>query len=200
MAWLDMSSPVKITIVEIDTLVSPNDQEVIDWYVGGLTLEQVAAKAGMPRSRVVRVMDSHGVVRRPRGRRRLIAASGARAEREVIDAYLRGLSLVETGVAFGVGGGTVARVLERHGVRRRPQGRPRRELPAAEDGDDGNRWLKVREVAKLLRTSPATVYRMIRRGELAAIRVSDRGLRVRESVVWAYLDAHTVQDHHGEGC
>jgi excisionase family DNA binding protein len=184
--------------VEIDRPVLPNDQEVVDWYVGGLTLEQVAAKAGMPRSRVVRVLDRHGIVRRPRGRPPLIATRGKRAEREVVDVYLSGVSLVGTGAAFGVGGGTVARVLERHGVRRRPQGRPRRELPTAGNGDDGNRWLKVREVAKLLRTSPATVYRMIRRGELAAVRVCDRGLRVHESAVWAYLHAQTVQGSHYE--
>jgi excisionase family DNA binding protein len=189
MAWLAMSSPARLAIVRIDP--SP-DLEVIDWYLGGLTLEQVAAKAGMPRSRVVRVLDSHGVPRRPRGRPRQIAARGAQAEGEIIDVYLSGLSLVATGAAFGVGGSTVARVLERHGVRRRPRGRPRREVPPAEKADDGNRWLKVREVAKLLRTSPATVYRMIRHGELTAIRVCERGLRVRESVVWAYLDAQTV--------
>lgn len=176
------------------------DQEVIGWYVGGLTLEQVAAKAGMARSRVVRVLDRHGVVRRPRGRPRRIAARGAQAEQQVIDVYLSGLSLVETGAAFGVGGGTVARVLERHRVRRRPPGRPWQELPEpVTNGDDRNRWLKVREVANLLRMSPATVYRMIRRGELAATRVCERGLRVRESVTWAYLDAQTIQKHHDEG-
>ena len=175
------------------------DQEVIDWYAGGLTLEQAGAKAGMPRSRVVRVLNSHGVVRRPRGRPPRIAARGAQAEQEVIDVYLSGLSLVETGAAFGVGGATVARVLKRHGVRRRPPGRLRQEPPAARNGDNGNRWLKVREVAQLLRTSSATVYRMIRRGELAAIRVCERGLRVHESVVWAYLDAQTIQKHHDEG-
>jgi hypothetical protein len=47
--------------------------------------------------------------------------------------------------------------------------------------------------------SPATVYRMIRSGELAATRVCERGLRVRESVTWAYLDAQTIQKHHDEG-
>ena len=164
------------------------DRELIDWYVGGLTLEQVAAKAAMSRGRVVRVLDSHGVVRRPRGRPRRIAARGAQAEGEVIDVYLSGLSLVETGAAFGVGGGTVARVLERHGVRRRQRGRPRRVLPeSARHESDGEQWLKVGEVSAVLRASRSTVYRLIRSGELPAIQVSARGLRVCESALWAYI-------------
>jgi excisionase family DNA binding protein len=178
-----------MAIMDLTEAAGPasGELEVIGWYAGGLTLEQVAARAGMPRSRVVGVLDRHGVPRRPRGRPRRIAARGAQAEGEIIDVYLSGLSLVATGAAFGVGGSTVARVLERHGVRRRPRGRPRREVPPAEKADDGNRWLKVREVAKLLRTSRATVYRLIRRGELDAVRVSERGLRVGEAALRAYL-------------
>jgi excisionase family DNA binding protein len=66
------------------------------------------------------------------------------------------------------------------GVPRRPPGRVPREPPQTHG-------LKVREVAAVLKTSRATVYRLIRRGELDAVRLSERGLRVGEAALQAYL-------------
>jgi excisionase family DNA binding protein len=65
----------------------------------------------------------------------------------------------------------------------RPRTRPR---PTADVTEDGELLLTVAEVAEALRVSKPMVYRMIRNGELEAIRRSPRGLRVRESVIRAY--------------
>ena len=51
----------------------------------------------------------------------------------------------------------------------------------------GERLLTVREVAAALRVSTMTVYRLIRAGELRALRVG-HSYRIRESDVDAYLE------------
>lgn len=53
------------------------------------------------------------------------------------------------------------------------------------------RLLTVAEVADLFRVSSMTVYRLIRNGELAAVRVG-RSYRVREQDLQAYLQAQVV--------
>ena len=53
------------------------------------------------------------------------------------------------------------------------------------------RLLTVAEVADLFRVSSMTVYRLIRNGELAAVRVG-RSYRVRERDLQAYLQAQVV--------
>lgn len=52
--------------------------------------------------------------------------------------------------------------------------------------------LTVAEVADLLRVSDMTVYRLIRTGELPAVRVG-RNYRVRESALDAFLEAQIVE-------
>ena len=54
-----------------------------------------------------------------------------------------------------------------------------------------HRLLTVREVADAIRVSTMTVYRLIRAGELPAIRVG-KHFRIRESDLSAYLDAQTT--------
>mgnify|MGYP002869731295 CR=1 FL=1 len=51
--------------------------------------------------------------------------------------------------------------------------------------------LTAREVAEVMRVSTMTVYRLIKAGELGAIRVG-KHLRIRQSDVVAYLDARVV--------
>ncbi len=51
--------------------------------------------------------------------------------------------------------------------------------------------LTVAEVADLFRVSSMTVYRLIRNGELPAVRVG-RSYRVREDDLQAYLQAQVV--------
>lgn len=53
------------------------------------------------------------------------------------------------------------------------------------------RLLTAAEVAEDLRVSTMTVYRLIRRGELPAVRVG-RNYRVRVQDLQAYLDAQVV--------
>lgn len=50
-----------------------------------------------------------------------------------------------------------------------------------------DRFLTVHEVAELLRVSTMTVYRLIRAGELPAMRVG-RSYRLREAQVAGYLE------------
>ncbi len=55
----------------------------------------------------------------------------------------------------------------------------------------GDRLLTVGEVAALMRVSNMTVYRLIKSGSLAAIRVG-KNYRIRESDVNRYLSDRTV--------
>ena len=52
--------------------------------------------------------------------------------------------------------------------------------------------LTVREVAETMRVSNMTVYRLIRAGELPAIRVG-KHFRIRENELGEYLEAQTVR-------
>ena len=54
------------------------------------------------------------------------------------------------------------------------------------------RLLTVREVAETMRVSNMTVYRLIRAGELPAIRVG-KHFRIRENELGEYLEAQTVR-------
>ena len=54
-----------------------------------------------------------------------------------------------------------------------------------------SRLLTVAEVASVMRVSRMTVYRLIRRGQLKAIRVG-RNYRVREEDLNEYLEAQAV--------
>ena len=56
----------------------------------------------------------------------------------------------------------------------------------------GDRLLTVAEVAATMRVSNMTVYRLIKAGELAALRVG-KNYRIRESDVDAYLADRSVQ-------
>ena len=61
-----------------------------------------------------------------------------------------------------------------------------------------SRLLTVAEVATLMRVSRMTVYRLIRRGQLKAIRVG-RNYRVRENDLSEYLEAQAVSGQVLEG-
>jgi len=56
---------------------------------------------------------------------------------------------------------------------------------------DITRLLTVAEVASVMRVSRMTVYRLIRRGQLKAIRVG-RNYRVREDDLNSYLESQAV--------
>ncbi|MDQ1466102.1 MAG: hypothetical protein QOH10_517 [Actinomycetota bacterium] len=55
-----------------------------------------------------------------------------------------------------------------------------------------HRLLTVREVAETMRVSSMTVYRLIRAGELPALRVG-KHFRIRETDLNAYLESQTVR-------
>ncbi len=63
-------------------------------------------------------------------------------------------------------------------------------------GDERERLLTVTEVAAELRVSNMTVYRLIRRGQLSALRVG-KNYRVRQRDLEAYLKAGSVQAEQG---
>jgi excisionase family DNA binding protein len=56
----------------------------------------------------------------------------------------------------------------------------------------GDRLLTVGEVAATMRVSNMTVYRLIKSGQLAAVRVG-KNYRIRESDVDGYLSERTVK-------
>lgn len=53
-------------------------------------------------------------------------------------------------------------------------------------------FMTVAEVAKVMRVSKMTVYRLVHSGELPAVRVG-RSFRVRQSAVHDYLDGAFVE-------
>ncbi len=52
--------------------------------------------------------------------------------------------------------------------------------------------MTVNEVAQLMRVSKMTVYRLVKQGDLAAVRVG-RGYRIREEDVHRYLDSRYTE-------
>lgn len=58
--------------------------------------------------------------------------------------------------------------------------------------DQNYKFMTVSEVARLMRVSNMTVYRLIRSGQLNAVRVGNR-YRVREADVHKYLDSSYVR-------
>ncbi|HJV05176.1 MAG TPA: helix-turn-helix domain-containing protein [Actinomycetota bacterium] len=52
--------------------------------------------------------------------------------------------------------------------------------------------MTVSEVAQVLRVSKMTVYRLIRQGDLPAVRIG-RGFRIREDDVHRYLDSRYTE-------
>jgi excisionase family DNA binding protein len=54
------------------------------------------------------------------------------------------------------------------------------------------RFVTVGEVAQLMRVSKMTVYRLIKQGDLPAVRIG-RGYRMREEDVHRYLDSRYTQ-------
>ena len=67
-----------------------------------------------------------------------------------------------------------------------------REFPRGRNGLSKSRFLTVQEVAELMRVSSMTVYRLIKAGELPAVRVG-RSFRVSEPDVDAYLSSRYTQ-------
>ena len=60
------------------------------------------------------------------------------------------------------------------------------------DGRFGEPMLTVGEVAELMRVSNMTVYRLIKSGQLAAVRVG-KNYRIRRSDLSRYLDERAVR-------
>lgn len=54
--------------------------------------------------------------------------------------------------------------------------------------------LTKKEVARFLKVSEATVYRMTRRGDLPAIRRGKRFTRIRKSDLLAFLERYTQRE------
>ncbi|MFP5297724.1 MAG: helix-turn-helix domain-containing protein [Actinomycetota bacterium] len=59
---------------------------------------------------------------------------------------------------------------------------------AAQAGPAASRFATVAEVAKRLRVSNMTVYRLVKSGQLPAVRVG-RGYRIRETDLQRYLES-----------
>lgn len=69
---------------------------------------------------------------------------------------------------------------------------------AGRGGYVGEKLLTVSEVASMMRVSNMTVYRLIKSGQMAAIRVG-KNYRIRESDVNGYLIERSVHPTTGKG-
>ncbi|HVA42454.1 MAG TPA: helix-turn-helix domain-containing protein [Acidimicrobiales bacterium] len=65
-------------------------------------------------------------------------------------------------------------------------------IPLTQSGYAGTSFLTVGEVARNLRVSNMTVYRLINSGELAAVRIG-RSFRLREEDIDRYLAARYTE-------
>jgi excisionase family DNA binding protein len=65
-------------------------------------------------------------------------------------------------------------------------------MDVADESGLGDRLLVVREVAELMRVSNMTVYRLIKAGDLPAMRVG-KNFRIRSSDVEAYLAGRVLK-------
>ncbi|MEO9223011.1 MAG: helix-turn-helix domain-containing protein [Mycobacteriaceae bacterium] len=77
------------------------------------------------------------------------------------------------------------------GPRRNGPPKNKSSAPRADDGTptlDDTQFFTVAEVAKVMRVSKMTVYRLVHSGELPAVRVG-RSFRVRAEAVHSYLEA-----------
>ena len=87
-----------------------------------ISMQAVGATLGVSSFTVQRVLQRHGVARRPggtTGQRKLTS----RQEAQVVRRYQQGaIGLNALGAAFGVSGSTIQKILIRHGVARRPVG------------------------------------------------------------------------------
>ena len=59
-----------------------------------------------------------------------------------------------------------------------------------------NRFMTVAEVAQLMRVSTMTVYRLIKAGDLPAVRVG-KSYRIRENDINSYLDSRYIETGTG---
>lgn len=64
--------------------------------------------------------------------------------------------------------------------------------------DNSDEYMTVEEVAAILRVHPATVRDLIQAGELAAIRVRKRGIRISRSDFEAYKERARVKRQESE--
>ncbi len=58
---------------------------------------------------------------------------------------------------------------------------------------DREKLLTVDEVAGILRVSPSTVYRRIQAGELPAVKLGHRQVRIKPEDLAAYIEAHRIE-------
>ena len=56
-----------------------------------------------------------------------------------------------------------------------------------------NQLLTIDDVAKRLRVTSATVFRLMKKGELPFVKVSRRFTRIRERDLEAFIDKHTYR-------
>jgi hypothetical protein len=94
----------------------------------GMTVKECAALFGVSRTTIMKILTAQQVpLRRP--------GQGV-DDRAVVAAYRdHRLSLHDTGARFGISQRRVAAILDRHGVRRRPAGRPPQAARSPKHGD-----------------------------------------------------------------
>ena len=63
----------------------------------------------------------------------------------------------------------------------------------------GDQLLTLDEAAKLLTISKATLWRILRKGELPVVKITERGTRIKRSDIEAYISRHYITRKPDEG-
>jgi uncharacterized protein (DUF433 family) len=105
-----------------DAGVIGREQEIAAAYRAGATIQQLADEYGCSVKPIRDALDRAGVQRRPSGQARLAVG----LERQILEEYRAGATLLALAARYGVGTKVIARVLEDQGQSRRPPGRRRK--------------------------------------------------------------------------
>lgn len=100
------------------------EKEICELYLDGENVRSIARTYGVDHTTILSNLQRLGVERRSRNDYQKLLSP--EAELQVCERYLAGENSVELAEEFGVRSSTIARMLERHGIDRRPAAPPRR--------------------------------------------------------------------------
>ena len=66
-------------------------------------------------------------------------------------------------------------------------------LPQSTTGTDPSRLLTIEQVSELISIAPATIYRLLARGDLIAIKVGTKARRIPARCLEAYIEARIAE-------
>lgn len=160
-------------------LLTPEQEaQMLAEYQAGADKRGLLAKYGVTEGGFYKIRQRHGVEVRdrvPAGR-----LFTPQQERDISSAYKDGASLSALGKAHGCCLETIRKMLQRHGVARRPKGNTATDLGEAKILEVGRRWLEgesQRSIAESLGVSQPVVGRMLAKAGVQKDHKQPRGSR-----------------------